>query len=143
MLGLAAAAVGQCRPAAGGGYASRRPGSGRRRDGRNARAARQRQPSPGKPRMADGRMVRDACRVRGQMNGDDRISQRFWFEHQSGKRLYPYKLRDLRSGRVAFRVAPGAAGANKVENQTQIDNEEEDRKSTRLKSSHKCASSMP
>src|SRR3546814_17573461 len=75
--------------------------------------------------MADGRMVRDACRVRGQMNGDDRISQRFWFEHQSGKRLYPYKLRDLRSGRVAFRVAPGAAGANKVENQTQIDNEEE------------------
>src|SRR3546814_2820468 len=75
--------------------------------------------------MADGRMVRDACRVQGQMNGDDRISQRFWFEHQSGKRLYPYKLRDLRSGRVAFRVAPGAAGANKVENQTQIDNEEE------------------
>src|SRR3546814_20232447 len=52
-------------------------------------------------------------------------SQRFWFEHQSGKRLYPDKLRDLRSGRVAFRVAPGAAGANKVENQTQIDNEEE------------------
>src|SRR3546814_20256170 len=59
------------------------------------------------------------------MNGDDRIGQRFWFEHQSGKRLYPYKLRDLRSGRVAFRVAPGAAGANKVENQTQIDNAEE------------------
>src|SRR3546814_8373706 len=117
MLGLAAAAVGQWRPAAGSGYSERRPGSGRRRDGRNARAARQRQPSPGKPRMADGRMVRDACRVRGQMNGDDRISQRFWFEHQSGKRLYPYKLRDLRSGRVAFRVAPGAAGANKVENQ--------------------------
>src|SRR3546814_1342992 len=75
--------------------------------------------------MACGRMVRDACRVRGQMNADHRISQRFWFEHQSGKRLYPYKLRDLRSGRVAFRVAPGAAGANKVENQTQIDNEEE------------------
>lgn len=59
------------------------------------------------------------------MNGDDRVSQRFWFEHQSGKRLYPYKLRDLCSGRVAFRIAPGAAGANKVENQTQVNGEEE------------------
>src|SRR3546814_14188869 len=75
--------------------------------------------------MADGRMVRDACTVRGQMNGDDRISPRFWFEHQSGKRLYPYKLRDQRSGRVAYGVAPGAAGANKAENQNHIDNEEE------------------
>src|SRR3546814_5405589 len=59
------------------------------------------------------------------MNGDAVIRQVFWFEPQSGQRLSPYKLRDLRSGRVAFRVAPGAAGANKVENQTQIDNEEE------------------
>ena len=32
------------------------------------------------------------------MSADERISHRFWFEHQSGKRLYPYKLRDLRSG---------------------------------------------
>lgn len=55
----------------------------------------------------------------------NRISQRFWFEHESGKRLYPYKLRDRRSGRVAFRVAPGAKGANKVENQTQLDDENE------------------
>lgn len=56
---------------------------------------------------------------------DDLISRRFWFEHESGKRLYPYKSRDRRSGRVAFRVAPGMAGANKVENQTQLDDVEE------------------
>lgn len=75
--------------------------------------------------MADCRVVHHACGGQGQMNADDRISHRFWFEHQSGKRLYPYRLRNLRSGRVAFRVAPGASGANKVENQTQLDNEEE------------------
>lgn len=56
---------------------------------------------------------------------DDRISQRFWFLHESGTRLYPYKLRDQRSGHVAFRVAPGAAGANKVDNQTQLDDAED------------------
>jgi len=56
---------------------------------------------------------------------DDRISDRFWFEHETGKRLYPYKCRDQRSGQVMFRVAPGAAGANKVENQTQLDDVEE------------------
>jgi hypothetical protein len=57
------------------------------------------------------------------MNADGRISTRFWFQHESGARLYPYKLRDQRTGRIAFRVAPGGKGANKVENQTQIDDE--------------------
>lgn len=61
----------------------------------------------------------------GHVADDGRISQRFWFEHESGNRLYPYKSRDQRSGRVAFRVAPGATGANKVENQTQLDDVEE------------------
>jgi hypothetical protein len=75
--------------------------------------------------MADGRVVHNACEGWGQMSADDRISHRFWFEHQSGKRLYPYRLRDRRSGRVAFRIAPGATGANKVENQAQVDDEEE------------------
>jgi hypothetical protein len=56
---------------------------------------------------------------------DDRISRRFWFEHESGARLYPYKLLDRRGGRVAFRVAPGAKGANKTENQTQLDDVEQ------------------
>ncbi|HEY0505916.1 MAG TPA: hypothetical protein VGD42_20725 [Lysobacter sp.] len=53
------------------------------------------------------------------------MSHRFWFEHRSGVRLYPYRLRDVRNGRIAFRVAPGAEGANKVENQTQLDDEDE------------------
>lgn len=55
------------------------------------------------------------------MKFENRISDRFWFEHESGKRLYPYKLQDRRSGRVAFRVARGAKGANKTINQTQLD----------------------
>jgi len=59
------------------------------------------------------------------LDTEGRIYQRFWFEHSSGVRLYPYKLRDNRTGRVAFRVAPGMAGANKTENQTQLDDVEE------------------
>jgi hypothetical protein len=60
----------------------------------------------------------------GGESDDQRISLRFWFLHDSGVRLYPYRLRDNRSGRVAFRVAPGATGANKVVNQTQLDDVE-------------------
>lgn len=56
---------------------------------------------------------------------DNRISLRFWFEHESGVRLYPYKLQDRRTGRIAFRVAPGATGANRTVNQTQLEDVED------------------
>lgn len=51
------------------------------------------------------------------------ISRRFWFEHSSGTRLYPYRSRELGGERWAFRVAPPGTGANK--NQTLIDDEDE------------------
>lgn len=56
---------------------------------------------------------------------DDRISTRFWFEHSSGIRLYPYKLRDNRTGHLAYRVAEPRAGANRVANQLQLDDVED------------------
>jgi hypothetical protein len=59
------------------------------------------------------------------VDAEARISQRFWFKHVSGERLYPYKSKDQRTGRLAFRVAPGMTGANRVENQTQLDDVEE------------------
>lgn len=56
---------------------------------------------------------------------DERISTRFWFEHSSGTRLHPYKLRDKRTGRLAFRVAEPRTGANRVVNQSQLDDVED------------------
>lgn len=53
------------------------------------------------------------------------ISRRFWFEHESGRRLYPYRSTERNSGRWAFRVAPPGTGANKTVNQTLLDDEEE------------------
>jgi hypothetical protein len=53
------------------------------------------------------------------------ISRRFWFEHESGHRLYPYRSVERNSGRWAFRVAPPGTGANKTINQTLLDDEEE------------------
>lgn len=55
----------------------------------------------------------------------DSISQRFWFEHESGRRLYPYRSVERRSGHWAFRVAPAATGANKTCNQTLLDDPDE------------------
>lgn len=56
---------------------------------------------------------------------DDRISTRFWFEHSPGVRLYPYKLRDNRTGHSAFRVAEPRAGANRAANQFLLDDVED------------------
>lgn len=56
---------------------------------------------------------------------DERISTRFWFEHSSGVRLYPYKLRDSRTGHLAFRIAEPRTGANRVVNQSQLDDVED------------------
>lgn len=53
------------------------------------------------------------------------ISHRFWFEHESGRRIYPYKSVERNTGRWAFRVAPPGTGANKKINQTLLDDVEE------------------
>jgi len=53
------------------------------------------------------------------------ISHRFWFEHESGRKLYPYRSVERESGRWAFRVAPPGTGANRNENQTMLDDVED------------------
>jgi hypothetical protein len=53
------------------------------------------------------------------------ISRRFWFEHESGRRLYPYRSTERNSGRWAFRVGPPGTGANKTINQTLLDDEDD------------------
>ena len=50
---------------------------------------------------------------------------RFWFEHKSGQRLYPYKLKNQKSGRIAFRVAKPGTGANRNVNQLELDDVED------------------
>jgi hypothetical protein len=50
---------------------------------------------------------------------------RFWFEHQSGNRLYPYRLKNRDTGRSTFRVAKPGTGANRKENQSELDDVEE------------------
>ena len=50
---------------------------------------------------------------------------RFWFEHESGQRLYPYRLKNRDTGRVAFRVAKPGAGANRKINQVELDHVED------------------
>lgn len=53
------------------------------------------------------------------------ISRRFWFQHESGRRLYPYRSVERESGRWAFRVAPPGTGANRTENGLLLDDIEE------------------
>lgn len=55
---------------------------------------------------------------------DEQISDRFWFEHESGRRLYPQRQRNQQTGRALFRVGKGK-GANKVANQLELDDIEE------------------
>ncbi|TZF90683.1 hypothetical protein [Cognatilysobacter lacus] len=53
------------------------------------------------------------------------ISDRFWFEHQSGRRLFPYRSVERQTGRWAFRVAPPGTGANRVVNGQLLDDVED------------------
>lgn len=53
------------------------------------------------------------------------ISDHFWFEHSSGRKLYPYRSAERQSGRWAFRVAPPGTGANRTENQTLLEDVED------------------
>jgi hypothetical protein len=58
------------------------------------------------------------------MSGE-RMSERFWFQHESGDRLYPYRIKNRTTGRVAFRAAPPGTGNNITENQIELDHEED------------------
>lgn len=53
------------------------------------------------------------------------ISHRFRFQHESGRKLYPYRSVERQSGPWAFRVAPPGTGANRTENQTLLDDVED------------------
>ena len=55
---------------------------------------------------------------------DEHISDRFWFEHESGRRLYPLRQKNQQTGRALFRVGKGK-GANKVASQLELDDIEE------------------
>ncbi|MGY1408770.1 hypothetical protein ACW5EG_04210 [Luteimonas sp. A611] len=48
------------------------------------------------------------------------IDPRFWFEHSSGQRLYPYRLLNRDTGKATFRVAKPGTGANRKENQLEL-----------------------
>lgn len=50
---------------------------------------------------------------------------RFWFLHRNGTRLYPYRLKNRDTGRATFRVAKPGTGANRKENQIELDDVEE------------------
>lgn len=50
----------------------------------------------------------------------DSVSTRFWFEQHDGTRLYPYRVLNRETGKLAFRVARPAAGANRKENQLEV-----------------------
>ena len=86
------------------------------------------EPSVGSQRAPEHLQVCYELRRHNSWNGEamsSRIDQSFWFEHTSGKRLFPYKLEDRRSKQVAFRVAPPGTGANRTINQTQLDKVEQ------------------
>jgi hypothetical protein len=53
------------------------------------------------------------------------IHLRFWFEHASGQRLYPYRLLNRDTGKATFRVAKPGTGANRKENQLELEDVEE------------------
>ncbi len=59
------------------------------------------------------------------MSNENPISHRFWFEHETGVRLYPYKLLDRATGRTAFRLVPGAKETSLNKNPVQIESEDE------------------
>ena len=59
------------------------------------------------------------------MSNENPISHRFWFEHETGVRLYPYRLLDRTTGRQYFQVTPDAKGPEQNKSQIQLDSEDE------------------
>jgi hypothetical protein len=55
---------------------------------------------------------------------EEMISRRFWFEHESGRRLFPQRQKNQQTGCALYRVGKGA-GANQVKNQLELDDIED------------------
>ncbi len=55
----------------------------------------------------------------------DSVSTRFWFEHKTGKRLYPYRLKDQVTRQLRFRVAESRSGNSSARFEVQLDDIEE------------------
>ncbi|WP_374012005.1 hypothetical protein [Pseudoxanthomonas koreensis] len=53
------------------------------------------------------------------------LDTRFWFQHSNGQRLYPYRLVNRNTGKATFRVAKPGTGANRKENQIELDDVED------------------
>lgn len=56
---------------------------------------------------------------------NESMSTRFWFEHKSGKRLFPYMLKDLTTRRLAYRIAESRNGNSKAKYEVQLDDIED------------------
>jgi|GEM_PF-2089300 len=56
---------------------------------------------------------------------NDSMSTRFWFEHKSGKRLFPYVLKDRITRRLTYRVAESRQGNSKAKYEVQLDDIED------------------
>jgi len=46
---------------------------------------------------------------------DDRFGRSFCLVHESGELLYPVRIKNLDTGRLAFRISKGGAGGNTKE----------------------------
>ncbi len=53
------------------------------------------------------------------------FSELFYLEHNSGDKLYPVKMKNKESGKVAFRVSPGGTGGNTKEAGQELECESE------------------
>lgn len=55
---------------------------------------------------------------------DNIFSDLFYMVHKNGRHLYPYKLKNRQTGKVAFQVSVGGAGGNTKQAGEEIDCEE-------------------
>jgi hypothetical protein len=62
----------------------------------------------------------------------DLFSSAFYLLHESGDRLYPVKMKNQDTGRIAYRVSRGGTGGNTKEASLEVDEAEMVRYVTRL-----------
>lgn len=59
---------------------------------------------------------------------ENRFSNLFYLEHNDGDRLYPVRMKNRDTGKVAFRVSKGGPAGNTKEVGLEIDDEKEVRR---------------
>lgn len=59
---------------------------------------------------------------------DNTFTNLFYFEHVSGGQLYPVKVKNRDTGKVAYRLSAGGVGGNKKEVSIEIDSEQQMKK---------------